>query len=265
MGEIYPFNQLNQLIIGLGGSILVVLPAPATAHVLAARIWAGRPARANQPAHRKRQQAQHPRLTLTDMYNVLAKLRAGEPLSDADRHIHEQGLVSILRQLHDDLDAAVLAAYGWEDLLDLTGFGKPVRSGSDATSDALILERLVALNAERAAEEASGRVRWLRPEYQARDAVAPVSQPALLEEEATAVQPPAPTTTPPWPDGLAARAAAVRAALVAFGRPMSADEVAASFAGRATDTRRDQTAELLQTLAALGQARLVAAGRWSAE
>ncbi|RZL15545.1 MAG: hypothetical protein EOO62_03720, partial [Hymenobacter sp.] len=28
-------------------------------------------------AHRKRQQAQHPTLTLTDLYNVVEKLRAG--------------------------------------------------------------------------------------------------------------------------------------------------------------------------------------------
>ena len=44
---------------------------------------AARPASATSPrqldAHRKRQQAQHPELTLTDMYNVLEKLRAGEP------------------------------------------------------------------------------------------------------------------------------------------------------------------------------------------
>lgn len=32
-------------------------------------------------AHRKRQQAQHPKLTLTDIYNVLERLRAGEPLN----------------------------------------------------------------------------------------------------------------------------------------------------------------------------------------
>ena len=32
--------------------------------------------------------------------------------------------------------------------------------------DEAILERLVALNAERAAEEARGVVRWLRPEFQ---------------------------------------------------------------------------------------------------
>ena len=70
-------------------------------------------------AHRKRQQAAHPDLTLTGMYNVLEKLRSGDVLSAKERAIHEQGLVSVLRQIHDDLDAAVLDAYGWSDLLPL--------------------------------------------------------------------------------------------------------------------------------------------------
>ncbi|WP_333858892.1 DNA methyltransferase, partial [Denitromonas sp.] len=55
-------------------------------------------------AHRKRQQAAHSELTLTGMYNVLEKLRAGAPLSAKDKTIHEQGLVSVLRELHDALD-----------------------------------------------------------------------------------------------------------------------------------------------------------------
>lgn len=93
-------------------------------------------------AHRKRQQAQHPALTLTEMYNVLEKLRAGEQLSERERATHEQGLIFVLRQIHDELDAAVANAYGW-----------PV-----ALSDEEILERLVRLNAERAAEERSGLV-----------------------------------------------------------------------------------------------------------
>jgi hypothetical protein len=47
------------------------------------------------------------------------KLRAGEPLTDKERAIHKQGLVSVLRQIHDDLDAAVFDAYGWpRDLAD---------------------------------------------------------------------------------------------------------------------------------------------------
>ncbi|MGB4336819.1 MAG: DNA methyltransferase [Chromatiaceae bacterium] len=68
-------------------------------------------------AHRKARQALHPGLTMTGLYNVLELLRRGEPLSPKDKTIHEQGLVSVLRQLHDELDAAVLAAYGWEDLI----------------------------------------------------------------------------------------------------------------------------------------------------
>jgi hypothetical protein len=89
-------------------------------------------------AHRKRQQALHPKLTLTDMYNVLEKLRSGEDLSAKDKTIHDQGLVSVLRQIHDDLAVAVFDAYGWPATL----------------SDDEILERPVALNAQRAAEEA---------------------------------------------------------------------------------------------------------------
>ena len=52
-------------------------------------------------------------LTITGMYNVLEKLRSGEALTDKEREIHEQGLVSVLKQIHDDLDAAVFDAYGW--------------------------------------------------------------------------------------------------------------------------------------------------------
>ena len=38
-------------------------------------------------------------------------------LTPKEKQIHEQGLVSVLKQLHDDLDAAVLAAYGWPSTL----------------------------------------------------------------------------------------------------------------------------------------------------
>jgi hypothetical protein len=62
-------------------------------------------------AHRKRQQAAHPSLTITDMYNVLEKLRANVALNERERRTHELGLVSVLLQLHDELDAAVADAY----------------------------------------------------------------------------------------------------------------------------------------------------------
>lgn len=101
-------------------------------------------------AHRKRQQGLHSDLTLTGMYNVLETLRAGNPLTDKERAIHEKGLCSLLLQIHQELDAAVFDAYGWPHDLD----------------DESILQRLVDLNAERAEEERKGLIRWLRPEFQ---------------------------------------------------------------------------------------------------
>ena len=56
---------------------------------------------------------------MTDMYNVLEKLRSGEPLTKKEQTTHEQGLVSVLQQIHDDLDAAVFDAYGWPTSLSL--------------------------------------------------------------------------------------------------------------------------------------------------
>ena len=101
-------------------------------------------------AHRKARQAEHPGLTLTQMYNVLEKLKAGEALNSEDERIKDQGLVLILKELHETLDALVFEAYGWPATL----------------SDEEILERLVALNKQRSIEEKTGKVRWLRPDYQ---------------------------------------------------------------------------------------------------
>jgi hypothetical protein len=135
----------------------------------------------NCHARRKRQQAPHPRkpgLPLTDTYNVLEKLRSGEPLTAKDKQIHERGLVSVLKQLHDQFDQAVLAAYGWQDFADPLAHpreraGMRVLSESESavtnTVDETILERLVALNAQPAAEERSGgrgQIHYLRPDFQ---------------------------------------------------------------------------------------------------
>src|SRR6185312_3679718 len=104
-------------------------------------------------AHRKRVLTDHPHLTLTGLYNVLERLRAGTQPADLtpdERRIFDDGLVLILKEYHDSLDHAVAVAYGWP--ADLP--------------EADILARLVALNQERVREEAAGQVRWLRPDYQ---------------------------------------------------------------------------------------------------
>lgn len=188
-------------------------------------------------AHRKRQQAQHSEVTLTGMYNVLEKLRAGEPLNAKDKTIHEQGLVSLLRELHDELDRAVFAAYGWDDLakqlVGKPGATTPLPDKPEAQAEAEeeLLCRLVALNSERAAEEARGHIRWLRPEYQNPSAtVAPEQNEAELDDTTDFESVPAAATATgklTWPKQMREQVAAVRHALSQS--PLPADALAAQF------------------------------------
>ncbi|MDD5310053.1 MAG: class I SAM-dependent DNA methyltransferase [Deltaproteobacteria bacterium] len=211
-------------------------------------------------AHRKARQAEHPDLTITGMYNVLTKLRSGEALNAKEKVIHEKGLVSVLKKIHDDLDAAVFAAYGWPP--DLT--------------DEQILERLVALNAERAEEERRGLIRWLRPEYQMRvvkgakaavQTEMEIEEPAELvaeakpkkrgrkpkaeavEEVRQSVEPPAPPENkPPWPKTMPEQIAAVRDLVLGSGAAWTAEAVARSF----KFARAGSVEPVLDSLAAIG-------------
>ncbi len=193
--------------------------------------------------HRKRQQEENPKLTLTGMYNVLEKMRSGEPLKEKEQTTHEQGLVSVLQQLHDDLDSAVFDAYGWPTSL----------------TDEELLERLVALNAERAAEERRGLIRWLRPEFQ---------NPAGTDRTQTAFEQTASVSTKEkktkkakWPKNLPEQAQAVRSALVTLASPVTPEEVAMSF----SRAKVDRVDELLETLVTLGQALQIDDGRFVAQ
>ncbi|MFZ5484512.1 MAG: class I SAM-dependent DNA methyltransferase [Pseudomonadota bacterium] len=207
-------------------------------------------------AHRKRRQAAHPDLTLTGMYNVLAKLRTGEALSAKDKLIHEQGLVSVLKQLHDELDAAVLDAYGWSDLLPSSPEGGA--GGEGAFADTL-LERLVALNAERRREEAAGHVRWLRPEFQNPSAsTAEAGAAAPTETAESAAKPAFAITKQPWPAALPEQVAAVARVLADATIPLSEADLAARFTGKGPWKKR--LPQLLDTLVALGRARAVDGG-----
>lgn len=184
--------------------------------------------------HRKHQQAEHASLTLTGMYNVMEKLRSGDTLTAKEKAIHEQGLVSVLRELHDQLDRAVFEAYGWGDLADklvgLPGATTPLPDKPEAKAEAEeeLLLRLVALNAQRAAEEARGLVRWLRPAYQNPSEVAQAHQAEIEvageETEATTTTAAAKQT---WPKNMREQVAAVRSALQA--QPMSVEAIASQF------------------------------------
>jgi hypothetical protein len=165
-------------------------------------------------------------------------------LTPKERLIHEQGLVTVLRELHDELDRAVLDAYGWPHDLDDQG----------------ILQRLVDLNAARAAEEASGLVRWLRPEYQ--NPGGPTAQPGDLGlvMPAQSASPGAAQARRPWPRSMAERVQALRDVLFAESAPLAPPALAGRFA-RASVA---ELGELLETLILLGHVRRLDDGRCEA-
>jgi hypothetical protein len=167
-------------------------------------------------AHRKTAQGRG--VTITQMYNLLEKLRSGEPFSPKDQVQHQAAQTEILRQLHDELDKAVLDAYGWPT----------------DTEDAEILERLVALNRERAVEEAKGVVRWLRPEYQCPQSIQPITQPLMVEEpeEAVQVTPVPAIAVQPWPKDLKEQLAALRGLLLSSDHLWTLEEIGSAFKSR---------------------------------
>ena len=179
-----------------------------------------------------------------EIYSFPLLIMTGEgsfTLTDKERDIHDRGLVTLLRQHHDAIDTAVAESYGWP--ADL--------------SDEDILTLLVALNKARAAEEAKGLIRWLRPEFQAPGAEAPKVN-ATLDLGDTPVA--APATIIPWPKTLAEQVSTVAAILATSQTPKHPSEIARAIKG----TNAKGVMPVLDALAAIGQARKLADGRFAA-
>ena len=197
--------------------------------------------------------------TLTGLYNVLEALKAGRELTAKEKLIHTQGLVGVLQDLHDDLDTAVLQAYGW----------------ADAPDTPELLTRLVALNTRRAAEEMAGLVRWLRPAFQnpaivqaanslSREELLTQVLPGLqanlaLNNPIQDVQPVKPNKATsadiepqPWPATLPEQVRAVAAVLAGSPVALSLEAVEARFKSRGA--WRKSLPRILDTLEALGRA-----------
>ena len=197
-------------------------------------------------ALRKKVLAEHSDITLTGLYNALEAIRVAEREKTAIepklKDIATRGQVSLIKQHHDAIDAAVAEAYGWPaDLLDDE-----------------ILTRLVALNRERAAEEARGIVRWLRPEYQSPGEIAkPVNRDLDLGDSPAL---PVVATIIPWPKTLAEQVSAVANILAASPSPQHPRDIARAIKG----TNAKGITPVLDALTAIGQARRLADGRFAA-
>jgi SAM-dependent methyltransferase len=235
--------------------------------------------------HRKDAQRRHPEITLTQMYNVLEKVRAGATLLPSpftgegaakprerdvktaslpspvslrltpspargeglaltpdEKLIFDNALILILKEHHDELDAAVASAYGW-----------PVDLAEDE-----ILARLVALNKERAAEEAKGFVRWLRPEYQIPrfGSDAEKKQLEAFEDVEQTPAAAAKTVKPNFPTDAVDQVAAVMAALALYEDKVTAAKLALGFKqGKKCEAR------VSATLASLTRTGFIAASK----
>jgi hypothetical protein len=205
-------------------------------------------------AHRKARQSAYAEVTLTGLYNVLEKLRSGEALTDKEKLLHEQGLVGVLKSLHDELDTAVLRAYGWADL------ALPADTES-------LLERLLALNTRRAGEEAAGAVRWLRPSFQdpAQREMDVSAAPKSRDDEATEDEAeqvaPAPTAAVaalPWPATLPEQVRSVAELLAASPAPLGLAAIERAFKGKGP--WKKGLPRILDTLEAVGRARQTEGG-----
>jgi len=173
---------------------------------------------------------------------VLEKLRAGTPLTATERTVYDDGLVGVLNQLHDEIDAAVAEAYGWP--ADLT--------------DEEIMVRLVALNRERAAEERAGKVRWLRPEFQAPTETAERRRAEQIEADLVPMAAADTGPKPKLPTKLPDQVAAVRALLMAENAPIHSTALARRFVR--SRTSEQTVAQILETLTILGQTERVRDG-----
>lgn len=179
---------------------------------------------------------------MTKLYNVLEAVRDGRVLTKVEQKIYDDGIVGTLRAIHDALDAAVAEAYGWP--VDL--------------SEEDILQRLVDLNAARAAEEAQGLIRWLRPDYQ--NPTGTGTQTAL--ETATPAITPSSRSTQKikWTDlQPAERIAAVRRVITTATQPLTVEAIAAQGFQNAP---RKQVEMLVESLASLGLVEEVGDGAW---
>jgi hypothetical protein len=191
------------------------------------------------------------------MYNVLERQRLGRQLTEKERTINEQGLVSVLRQLHDELDIAILEAYGWTDLIPILRVANSnaapfesslpeinffaTRAAAKIALNTALLERLVLLNTERAAEEARGIVRWLRPEFQNPDVqnIPQQTEIATDSSEAVAIAAQTGASKPlPWPKDTIDQVRAVADVLAGSSQPLSIDDIATRFTARGAWKKR---------------------------
>ncbi|MFY7759240.1 class I SAM-dependent DNA methyltransferase [Aquidulcibacter sp.] len=195
-------------------------------------------------ATRKLVLAENPDLTLTGLYNLLEKIHA---LAPEEEDQARRARVYILQHLHQRLDAAVAEAYGW-----------PADLGEQE-----ILGRLVALNQARRAEEAKGKVRWLRPDFQISRFGRAGDTRTTGELDLGLPSLPAGTSLPIWPKDRDSQPFEVESAVRDLGEDVTASQLARVFKGGGKRIE-PRVSQILLTLATYGRIQRTSDGRYRA-
>lgn len=175
--------------------------------------------------------------TMTTLYNVRDRWRSGCRLSDEERRVFDVHCVGVIDHLHQRIDRCVGAAYGWPEGID----------------DVQMLQSLQRLNAERTSEEATGVVRFLRPDFQAARRATGVA-----EQTSADLRTPVATSPPPAsPEGMAA---VLIKALRGAGRPLESDALLIELGAGKGRRMQTRVAETLAILSVGGTVRKTDAG-----
>ena len=189
---------------------------------------------------------EHPDLSVTTMYNVRQAILSGRRLTEAEQRSKDAGLVVALIDLHDQIDQLVAEAYGWPTTI----------------TDQEIVQRLIALNAERASEEAAGTVQWLRRDFQIghSEVPAPLRTGELdLGDQVVAID----TSLPDFPKDRYEQPLAVKAVLAASSAAMDATAISRVFKGPAR-ARVQRVEAVLRVLALYGDVMALPDGKFAA-
>ena len=138
----------------------------------------------------------------------------------------------------------------------------PEKPEDQQEAEEQLLQRLVDLNHQRAAEEAQGKIRWLRPEYQAPEQTPEQSELATGDKDAAPASrhpgpdPGASAKKQIWPKTLQAQIRAVRNQLETA--PMDAAALAANFKRKPEKS----VTQVLEALTELGMVRQTDSGQY---
>ena len=191
-------------------------------------------------ATRKLVLAENRDLTLTALYNILDTVRSGNILLSREREICSRGRVLIFKDLHEQIDRAVVRAYGWSELL----------------TDDEIIEHLVDLNLQRASEERRGLIKWLRPEYQI-NKLGPLAHRADRIQSITSA--PKLKSQSVFPKERKAQAGRVLELLTQTRSPLSANQIASRF--KNSNLAEAEIQDVLESFQNLGYAETFDNGR----